>query len=101
MAKYGVDKFHYEILEECEPSQLNEYEIYWIDKLDTYLGEGYNRSIGGQSLQGEDHPRAFLTDEQVWDIREMYNQHYKFKDVEEKISLHGYFSTWLAKNLAK
>lgn len=84
MAKYGVDKFHYEILEECEPSQLNEYEIYWIDKLDTYLGEGYNRSIGGQSLQGEDHPRAFLTDEQVWDIREMYNQHYKFKDVEEK-----------------
>lgn len=99
MIKYGIEKFHYEILEECEPSELNDREIYWIEKLDTYQGDGYNRSIGGQSLQGENHPRAFLTDEQVWEIREMYNQHCKFKEVEEKylptgISRRGLQKIW-------
>lgn len=103
MHKYGIENFHYEILEICSPDKLDDCEIYWIAELNTYYGEGYNRSIGGSSLRGENHPRAFLTEEQVWDIREMYNNHYKFKEVEEKylktgISQRGLQKIWQGEN---
>lgn len=44
--KYGIENFTVEILEECPNNQLNEREIYWINKLDTYQ-KGYNASLGG------------------------------------------------------
>lgn len=71
-------------MQECAPSELNRLEKYWIEVFNTYYGEGYNQTIGGNSLQGENHPRAFLTEEQVWDIREMYKNHCKFKEVKDK-----------------
>ena len=82
--KYGAKNFQCELIEECSADELNDKEIYWIEKLNTFKGEGYNNSIGGLSLQGENHPRAFLTDEQVWDIREMYKNHCKFQEVKDK-----------------
>lgn len=48
--KYGIENFDYEILEECEISQLNEKEQYWIQKLHSYVLEnGYNLTIGGNN----------------------------------------------------
>lgn len=36
MQKYGIENFAFELLEKCEPAQLNEREKYWIDFYKTY-----------------------------------------------------------------
>lgn len=47
--KYGIENFKKEIIEECSSlSELNEREIYWIDKLNSRKREiGYNITKGG------------------------------------------------------
>lgn len=45
--KYGYDKFYIELLEEVEnQSELNQKEIYYIEKYNSIL-EGYNTAKGG------------------------------------------------------
>ena len=39
--KYGIDNFDFQILEECSIEELNDREIYWIEKYDSYY-KGYN-----------------------------------------------------------
>lgn len=46
MRKYGIDNFYIEMIEQCDDNLLNEREIYWINKLDTYKN-GYNSTTGG------------------------------------------------------
>lgn len=48
--KYGVDKFNFEILELCDKTLLNQREIYWIDKCNSY-NNGYNSTKGGDSSE--------------------------------------------------
>lgn len=85
--KYGIDNFEFEILEECSENELDEKEAYWIEKYNTYY-EGYNRTPGGVSLRGENHPRAILTEQEVWALREAYGNRIKrsiaFKPYLEK-----------------
>jgi len=46
--KYGKENFKKEIIEECKnKEELNEKEIYWIDKLDAFYPKGYNIARGG------------------------------------------------------
>ena len=46
--KYGKDSFRCSVLEECKDTQeLNDKEIYWINKLDS-LKDGYNLTKGGE-----------------------------------------------------
>lgn len=71
--KYGIENFDFQIIEECSPDELNDREKYWINFYDSY-NNGYNRTIGGNSLKGENHPRAILTEKEVWDIREQYGK---------------------------
>ncbi len=71
--KYGIENFEFQIIEECPSEKLDEREKYWINFYDSY-NNGYNRTIGGSSLKGENHPRAILTEKEVWDIREQYGQ---------------------------
>ena len=47
MRKYGVENFEIEPIEQCPDNLLNEREIYWIEKLDTFHN-GYNKTIGGE-----------------------------------------------------
>ena len=44
--KYGYDKFEYSVLEECEISELNSRENYWITFYDS-KNNGYNCDNGG------------------------------------------------------
>ena len=44
--KYGAENFEVETLEKCDISRLDEREIYYIDKYDTF-NNGYNLSKGG------------------------------------------------------
>lgn len=78
--KYGIENFSFEIVEECSEDKLDEREIYWIAYYDSY-NNGYNNTIGGRSLRGENHPRAILTEQEVWDIREKYRQGIKRSEV--------------------
>ena len=49
--KYGADAFEWVILEECDPDQLDEREIYWIKEKNSYTN-GYNRTLGGGGIHG-------------------------------------------------
>lgn len=52
--KYGIENFKFEILIECEPSELNNQEIYYIALYNTYFN-GYNETTGGSGS-----PNAYL-----------------------------------------
>jgi hypothetical protein len=49
--KDGVQNFDFLILEECDEYSLNEKEKEWILKLDSF-DNGYNQTLGGDSLKG-------------------------------------------------
>ena len=54
MNKYGIENFTVEKVEEVENDEIaSEREIYWINKLRTYIGfndcNGYNATLGGDS----------------------------------------------------
>lgn len=48
IAKYGVDAFEFEVLEECALDCLEHRERFWIAKLNTTVS-GYNLTFGGES----------------------------------------------------
>lgn len=57
--KYGESNFKLIILEELPRNQdlLNEREIYWIEKYNTFKDKShYNLTAGGKSLFGKNHP---------------------------------------------
>ena len=94
---YGVENFSFEILEICAPEKLDEREVYYIEKYNTY-NTGYNKSIGGSSLPGEFNPNAKLTSEEVYYIRECYANHLRKREVYElfkdKISWLYFSNLW-------
>lgn len=46
--KYGLDQFIFEVIEECNPEELNEKEVAWIQFYDaTNSSKGYNLGLGG------------------------------------------------------
>lgn len=47
MNKYGIDHFHWEMIEECDIDLLGEREQYWIAFYNTYH-YGYNATLGGE-----------------------------------------------------
>jgi group I intron endonuclease len=49
--KYGWDNFIYGIIDEYDTCVLNEQEIFYVDKYDTY-NNGYNSTIGGEGFRG-------------------------------------------------
>lgn len=103
--KYGLDNFKIEVVELCEPEEMNEKEIYWIQYYDSFKN-GYNMTLGGQnlapnlhspeteekrratreknnSLKGENHPRAKLTNDEVIQIRQRYKDGESLNDIYE------------------
>ena len=63
--KYGADNFIVEKLEECNIEDLNEREIYYIAKYNTFK-DGYNLTIGG------DGNRTLLLDNKYEEISALY-----------------------------
>lgn len=54
MQKYGIENFNFEVIEECNKEDLNEREIYWIKKYNSYYfsknSNGYNLTRGGDAV---------------------------------------------------
>lgn len=48
--KYGSENFKFSIIEECKQFELNDREIYWIDKYDSFIN-GYNLTPGGGNTE--------------------------------------------------
>lgn len=51
ISKYGVDKFKFRVLEECNDEIVNERETYWIERLETCGKKGYNVTLGGEGVK--------------------------------------------------
>lgn len=60
--KYGEENFSYEILEECSIDELNEKEVYWIEKLQATKNGNYNILVGGQDRKKIDNKPVELYD---------------------------------------
>lgn len=64
MMKYGIEKFHYEILE-YQIENYDEREVYWINFYNSIVPNGYNVSIGGDGVgYGLNHPSAIFNNKQ-------------------------------------
>lgn len=63
--KYGKENFDLEILERVDDDKLNEREIFWIDKYDSY-NNGYNSTRGGQS--GRNHLKLEKSSDEIIDL---------------------------------
>ena len=62
--KYGIGNFSFEVLEECEASELNAREIWYISQYNAHSANGYNQDDGGD--QASHYIK--LSDELVSDI---------------------------------
>lgn len=94
LRQYGIENFKVTILEFCPEEFLNQKEMEYIQKYDSFY-HGYNSTKGGQSLspnvhsveaekkrkitreknqslKSEKHPRAKLTNHEVTEIRQRY-----------------------------
>lgn len=63
--KYGAENFTVETIEECDVSQLDNREIYYIAKYNTFE-KGYNLTIGGGGK------RKIVSDDQYEEIESLY-----------------------------
>ncbi len=103
--KYGKENFEWHILEtleEIDRKKLDQLEQYYINKYDTFH-HGYNMNEGGNTANqniasGERNGKAKLTEKDVIDIREAYNNHELKRDVYERykdrISESGFHKIW-------
>lgn len=62
--KYGIENFKFEILEECNKSELDAKEVWYISKYKTHSKRGYNQDDGGN--QASHYTK--LSDDLVSDI---------------------------------
>ena len=57
IAKYGENNFTLELLENCDKTELNEKEVYWIKLLEATKNGNYNILAGGQDrIKFDDKP---------------------------------------------
>lgn len=92
MRKYGIDNFTFEVLETCQDDKRFELEQQYINNLNAYI-EGYNTGHNGEA-----HGNTILTEKEVADIRNRYNNHERYRDVyklySDKISESGFSKIW-------
>ena len=77
MNKYGVENFSIGELEDCPTSLLNDREIYWINRLDSY-NNGYNMTLGGDGTSS-------ILEEQML---ELWDQGLGVTEIAQKLGCH-------------
>jgi len=78
MRKHGVENFIVECVEECDNDQLDEREIYYIAKLDSYH-QGYNATLGGSG------PRTAEFDGE--ELLKLWNDGYSQTNISHSLNL--------------
>lgn len=85
--KYGADSFVWEIEEECEESLLDDREIFYIEKYDSF-NNGYNQTIGGSGTRGyklSEETKQKLSEARKGEKHPMYGKHHS-EETRKKIS---------------
>lgn len=92
-AKYGVENFQVETLEECSVDKLDEREIFWIAKYDSFK-HGYNATLGGTK-----GCKYFWTDNQYEEIRSMYLSGFTSQKIAEQFGVSAYTIIGILKSM--
>lgn len=73
--KYGANVFRIILLEdEVDKEDLDEREIYYINKFNTYKGKGYNMTSGGDSVEFTDEVVKKIKESKVGDKNPNYGK---------------------------
>jgi len=83
--EYGSENFTFEILfDELTIAQAKEKEIEMIQYYNSFVPNGYNKTLGGDMMMGYSNGRAKLTKDQVIDIRTRFHNGEKHWDIYEE-----------------
>ncbi len=105
MRKYNITNENFSIIEDNinNINDANKQEQYWINYYDSF-NNGYNSTLGGdssisKSILGESHPRAKITNEELYNIRKLrYSKQFTLTEVYEqykdKCSKSGFIKLW-------
>lgn len=91
-AKYGIENFSVEMVEEVECEKLNEREIYWIAYYDSFRN-GYNATLGGNGQLYQ------WTDSQYEEIKSLYLSGFTTKKIAELFNVSAYTIIGILKSL--
>lgn len=94
--KYGKDKFHITLIEECPINLLNDREKYWIAFYDSY-NNGYNLTKGGQDSNYFNLHKL----EDTVDIKKFTEYIIEFKPLAIEVAAHFGISKCSVYNLIK
>lgn len=94
--KYGRDKFHITLIEECPINLLNDREKYWISFYDSY-NNGYNLTKGGQDSNYLNLHKL----EDTIDIKKFCEYIMEFKPLATEVAAHFGISKCSVYNLIK
>ena len=85
MAKYGVDNFNFEVIEEVENNLLEEREAYWIDYYNCLAPNGYCLTKGGYGTPGFSRPQTLEERQKRSESnKQYYNNHPEAKEMISK-----------------
>lgn len=73
--KYGKENFYIELLEETTEDKLDEREMFYIDKFDSYKN-GYNSTNGGDS-------KTICKIQDVEKLKEMFNKNKTYQEMAD------------------
>lgn len=104
MRKYGIENFSFEIIEECQPEELNDKEIKWIAYYKSNDNEyGYNLTAGGGNVSER---CCKLTQSQIFEIYDLLRQGKVQQEIADKygvtqqiISLINLGELWIQSNV--
>lgn len=103
--KYGIDNFHFAVLEECKTvEEAFDREPYWIEEYNS-LTEGYNEVPGGNNVgdrSGENNGRAKLTEQDVINIRiarkNKESRSLVYEKYKDKLTFLSFVNVWQGVN---
>lgn len=80
--KYGKESFKIEIIEECNPEDLDDRECYYIKYYDSY-NNGYNCTLGGQK-----GAKPVQTPENIQkEIISLYKEGFSLREIAKEYSI--------------
>lgn len=91
-AKYGIENFYVEELENVECDKLDEREIYWIAYYDSFKN-GYNATLGGNGNLYQ------WTDSNYEEIKSLYLSGFTTKKIAELFNVSAYTIIGILKSL--